>query len=358
MSHGTICVGLDVHVSSIVVATLTPEGEAHHLGRRENTPKAIARLLRRISEDWSRLHVVYEAGPTGFVIARQLAELGVRCTVAAPSLLPRKPGDRVKTDRRDALALARALANEDVTGVTVPTAELEALRALSRHREAVKGDLHRVRQRLLKLLHARGIAEPLRPGTDRPHVRWRGPWLAWLETVALPEGADQLVLDELRTEVARQAARLAGIEQAVQERLATSSFAAFFQEVQALRGVGPITAAGIVTEFGDLRRFATPTAAMAYVGVVPSEHSSGAAVRRGGITRTGNAHLRWLLIEAAWHYRRAPATRPAHPIAARASDRLTTRYRHHLQRGKPPVVVATAIARELIGFIWSMAQPA
>jgi len=348
MFHGTIYVGLDVHLRQITPAVIAADGSERVLGQIPNQPKAIRRLMDRLSPDRSRLQVVYEAGPTGFVIARQLEGLGVACTVAAPGQLAQRPGDRVKTDRKDARKLARALRNDEVSAVAVPSPELEALRSLSRLREEAMHERHRCRQQLLKLLHRLGVTEAA------GMRRWGTRYAAWLDALALAEPVDQLVLTELLAELQHRGERLDRIT-AQLLAAADGPEAALITRLQGLHGIGPLTAIGLVAELGDLRRFAHPRKLMAFAGLVPSEHSTGERIQRGGITRTGNAHVRWLVTEAAWHYART-STRPlASPVAERARIRLSQRYRDLRARHKHPNVAVVAIARELLGFIWEVA---
>ena len=356
MADGTTFVGLDVHVATIAVAVARGGGAAEDLGTIPNTPHALAKRLRKLGPP-EALRVCYEAGPCGYGIYRQLTALGMVCTVVAPSLIPVRPGDRVKTDRRDAAKLARLLRSGDLTPVAVPTPEQEALRDLSRAREAAIGDRHRARQRLVKLFARHGVAEP--GGT-----RWTTTWWAWASTVALPEPAAQVVLGELRAAIADAHARVDRLTAALAELAAASSQAPVIAALQTLHGVGLITAVGIVAEVGDLTRFDRASQLFAYAGLVPSEHSSGGRRQRGGITKTGNRHLRYLLVEAAWHYARPirvsaaiPAS-PAERIAQQARARLQRRYWRLVGRGKPKPVAVVAIARELVGFVWAAARAA
>jgi transposase len=352
MINGTIYVGLDVHLRQITPAVIEADGAERVLGQIPNQPKAIRRLMDRLSPDRSRLQVVYEAGPTGFVIARQLEGLGIACTVAAPAQLAQRPGDRVKTDRKDARKLARALRNDEVSAVAVPSPELEALRSLSRLREEAMHERHRCRQQLLKLLHRLGMTEPA------GMRRWGTRYDAWLDALALAEPVDQLVLTETLAELRHRGERLDRITAQLLAAAADGPEAELITRLQALHGIGPLTAIGLVAELGDLRRFAHPRKLMAFAGLVPSEQSTGEAVRRGGITRTGNAHVRWLVTEAAWHYAR-PSTRPlASPVAERARTRLCQRYRDLRARHKHPNVAVVAVAREVLGFIWEVAVTA
>ena len=355
MADGTTFVGLDVHVATIAIAVVRGDGVAQELGMLPNTPAALAKRLRKLGPP-ALLRVCSEAGPCGYGIYRQLTELGIACTVVAPSLIPVRPGDRVKTDRRDAVKLARLLRSGDLTAVAVPTPEQEALRALSRARETATNDRHRARQRLVKFLAQQRIAEPA------SGKRWTKTYWTWVTGVTLPLPAAQIVLDELRDAITTEQERLTRLTAALTELAQTGAQAPVVAALQTLHGIGLITAVGIVAEVGDLTRFDRPPQLMAYAGLVTSEHSSGGRQSRGGITTTGNRHLRYLLVEAAWHYARpirlsgpAPAT-PEERIAQQARERLSRRYFRLLSRGKPKQVATVAVARELLGFVWAMAQ--
>jgi transposase len=357
MADGTTFVGLDVHVATIAVAMVRADGVAQELGTIPNTPSALAKRLRKLGPP-ATLAVCYEAGPCGYGIYRQLTELGMGCTVVAPSLIPVRPGDRVKTDRRDAAKLARLLRSGDLTAVAVPTPEQEALRALSRARETATGDLQRARQRLVKFLAQQRIAEPV------AGKRWTKTYGAWLAGVTLPLPAAQIVLDELRGSIGVAQDRLDRLTAALTAVVQTAPQAPVIAALQQLHGIGLITAVGIVAEVGDLTRFDRPPQLSAYAGLVASEHSSGGRQSRGGITKTGNGHLRYLLVEAAWHYARpirvrtAPPATPAEQIAQHARERLSRRYWRLVSRGKPKPVAVVAVARELLGFVWAMGQAA
>jgi transposase len=353
MADGTTFVGLDVHVATIAIAVVRGDGVVQDVGSIPNTPGALAKRLRRLGPP-EMLRVCYEAGPCGYGIYRQLTALGMACTVVAPSLIPVQPGNRVKTDRRDAAKLARLLRSGDLTPVAVPTPEQEALRDLSRARETAARDLHRTRQRVIKFLAQQRIAEPAAGN------RWTKTYWAWLMEVTVPLAAAQIVLDELRDAIMVAQERLDRLTTALTEVAQTSAQAPVIAALQTLHGIGPITAVGIVAEVGDLTRFARPPQLMAYAGLVSSEHSSGGHPQRGGITKTGNSHLRYLVVEAAWHYARpirvpAPTT-PGAAIAQQARARLSRRYFRLLSRGKTKQVAIVAVARELLGFMWAIAQ--
>jgi transposase len=363
MHEGTTrFVGLDVHAETIAVAVADGDGgEARSLGTIPNTPEAVAKLLRKLGPA-ARLRVCYEAGPCGYGLQRQLTELGVACVVVAPSLVPTKPGDKVKTDRRDALKLARAHRAGDLTAVWVPDEAHEALRDLTRAREDALAEVQRARARLRSFLLRQGLRPPagVKPGT----VRYRD-WLAQLEPA---QSAHRIVLAESLTALDQATARLTRLEDAIAEQAQASPVAPLLGALQCARGVATVTAATLVAELGDLRRFASPRQLMAYAGVVPGEHSSGGRTRRGSITKTGNSHVRRVVVEAAWHYRHPPRVgttlrrrQAGQPptvieIAWQAQGRLHKRFRRLLGRGKLKQEAVVAVARELLGFLWAIAR--
>jgi transposase len=357
-----IFVGLDVHADSIAVAVAEAAGgEPRSLGTIPNAPEAVAKLVRKLGPA-ARRRVCYEAGPCGYVLHRRLTELGAAAVVVAPSLVPTKPGDKVKTDRRDALKLARLHRAGELTAVWVPDEAHEALRDLTRAREDAVEALHRARQQLRSFLLRQGRRPPagVKPWT----LRHRD----WLATLRLAQPAQQAVLAEALTALDQGAARLGRLEDAIRDLAAGGPLAPLVDAVQALRGVGLVTAATLAAELGDLTRFASPRQAMAYVGLVPGEHSSGGRTRRGGVTKTGNAHARRVLVGAAWHYRHPPRVGAALRrrqagqsaavigIAWRAQDRLHRRYRRLVGRGKLKQQAVVAVARELVGFLWAIAR--
>ena len=354
-------VGLDVHKATIaVVVAEEGRGEVRSYGTIRNTPEAVAKLVKRLGPA-ERLVCCYEAGPCGYGLQRQLTGLGAACTVVAPSLIPTRPGDRVKTDRRDAEKLARLLRAGELTSVWVPDEAHEALRDLSRAREAARDDRHRARQRLGKLLLRLGVVEP--SGTKR----WTQAYHRWLGGLTLPQPLQQVVLEDAIAAVEVGTGRLKKLEGEVKQAATSGRHAPLIAALQSLRGVGVVTAVTLVAELGDLGRFPAPRPLMAYLGLVPSEHSSGASRRRGRITRAGNSHVRHVLVQAAWHYRHAPkltralAKRQAGQpdavtaVAWRAQERLSARYRKLAGRkGRQKAVIA--VARELAGFLWALAR--
>lgn len=357
-------VGLDVHAETIVVAVAEVAGEVRTLGTIPNRPEAVRRLVRKLGPP-DQLRLCYEAGPTGYVLYWQLIGLGLHCDVVAPSLVPTKAGDRVKTDRRDAEKLARSYRAGDLTAVWVPDAEHEALRDLVRAREAAKKDQLRARHRLGKFLLRHGRRRP-------PHLKmaWTAGHLDWIRTVHFVSAAHRVVLADYLHEVDRVATRIAALNAAILEAVRTvpPQMRAVIQALQALRGIATVSAATIVAEVGQLSRFQKPRQLMGYAGLVPSEYTTGARRRLGAITKTGNAHLRRVVMEAAWAYRFGPVVRgplrarqagldPAiTEIAWRAQKRLHDRYRTLGSKGKNGNQVITAVGRELLGFIWDIAR--
>jgi transposase len=335
------------------------------VGVIENRPEAVRRLLGKLGE-LSSLRVCYEAGPTGYVLYWQLTRMGVTCEVLAPSLLPVKPGDRVKTDRRDAEKLARAYQSGDVARVFVPDAAHEALRDLVRAREAAKKDELRAKHRLSKFL--------LRYGQYAPAGcrAWTLTYWRWVRTVKLEHTAQNQTLLDYVAEVEHQGLRIERLEKSIDEaiRTAPEEMKAVIEALQSLRGVAKITAATLAVEVGTFRRFERAQQLMSYTGMVPSESSSGSRRWQGSITKTGNGHLRRVLIEAAWHYRHQPRLskrqRALHKqleptvleIAWNAQLRLHRRHVRLTARGKPAGKVVTALARELVGFIWAIGTAA
>jgi transposase len=356
-------VGLDVHAETITAAVAEMDGAVHELGTIANAPAALRKLMRKLGPI-AALRVCYEAGPTGYVVYWQLVALGVACEVIAPSLIPTKAGDRVKTDRRDAVKLARCYRAGELTPVFVPDRATEGLRDVVRAREAAKQDLLRARHRLGKLLLRHGRQRPagMRAWSVR-HEQWLGTQRFALETV-------QLVYDEYRAALSVLVARVARLEEAMRTGVATlrPEQQAVVTGLTALRGVRDVTAITVVSELTTLTRFAGARPLMAYAGLVPREHSSGRSQWRGAITKTGNAHVRRVLVEAAWGYRHRPVTtarlrqrqqgQPAVvlAVAERAQHRLCARYRALATRGKAPLFIATTIARELLGYMWAIGQ--
>lgn len=365
MREASTFVGLDVHKNTISVALLRA-GQPLLEWSLANESGAVCRLIRKLErEAKGELLCCYEAGPTGFVLQRQLTRAGIDCRVVAPSLIPVKPGARIKTDRRDARKLAELLKAELLTEVKPPTEDEEAVRDLTRARDDAQRDLTRARNRLSKFLLRRGCVYVV---GRKP--TWSGKYRAWLRALTFPRRADQVVFEDYLLAVEQVEGRLAGINEEIE---AVAQEQPWREPVQALRcfhGINTVTAVALVAEIHDPRRFAHPRQLMSYLGLVPSERTSGMRERRGGITGTGNRHVRRLLIEAAWHYRHKPVVgralrlrrREQAPkaiaLADRALRRLTLRQRRMLYQGKHPNLVTTAVARELAGFVWNVLHPA
>ncbi|MHB8817159.1 MAG: IS110 family RNA-guided transposase [Steroidobacteraceae bacterium] len=354
-------IGLDVHAETIAVAVAEPGGEVRSLGTIPNRAESVGRLIRKLGKP-EQLRVCYEAGPTGYVLYWQLSELGVKCEVIAPTLVPEKAGDRVKTDRRDAEKLARCYRAGDLTAVWVPDAAHEALRDLVRARLAAKRDQVRARNRLGKFL--------LRHGRRAPEgsTAWSTKHLAWVKRQSFEQAAQQATLVDYLHEVEHAAERIVRLERSIDTAIETlpEKIRAVIEALQSLRGIAKISAVSIMAEVGELSRFERARQLMGYSGAVSWEDSSGPRVRRGGISKAGNAHLRRIVIEAAWAYRHRPgvgaalATRQRaqseniKAIAWKAQHRLHARYAKLLAKGKAKQQVITAVGRELLGFIWAI----
>jgi transposase len=355
--------GLDVHADTIAVALAEPDGEVRSLGIIPNRLESLRKLVKKL-QPVSSLRACYEAGPTGYVLYWQLATLGVKCEVIAPALVPTKAGDRVKTDRRDAAKLARSYRSGDLTPVWVPDAAHEALRDLVRTREDAKQDQTRARHRLGKFLLRHGK----RPETTMKS--WTVTYMEWLERqVHFDQPALEATFLDYVHEVSHQAERIVELENAIDQAIvaAPPQIRAVVEALQALRGVAKITAVSIVAEVGSFSRFQDPRSLMGYSGMVASEFSSGNRVQRGGITKTGNAHVRRVIGEAAWAYQRRPwvggflrkrqqgLEQEVKDIAWKAQQRLHSRYTKLSARGKNKNQVVTAVGRELLGFVWAIA---
>jgi len=353
--------GLDVHAETIAVAVAEQDGEVRSLGVIANRAESVRKLVKKLGPA-EQLRACYEAGPTGYVLYWQLTELGVECAVVAPTLVPVKAGDRVKTDRRDAAKLARCHRAGDLTGVWVPDAACEALRDLVRTREAAKQDQLRARHRLAKFLLRTG-RRPVTGGKA-----WTAPYMAWVRQLRYAEPAQEWTRLDLLHEVEHMAERVKRLEESIREavKLAPAGMQEVIRSLQALRGMAEISAVTVVAELGQISRFASARQLMGYSGAVPREESSGERQRRGVITKTGNAHLRRIAIEAAWSYRLKPAVGPAlrkrqegvpeeiKEMAWKAQLRLHKRYARLAAAGKDQRKIVTAVGRELLGFIWAI----
>jgi transposase len=364
MSKASTFVGLDVHKNSIVVALLRPGQDTAVEWKLANEPAAVQRLLRKLErEAGGELECCYEAGPTGFVLRRQMDAAGISCKVIAPSLIPVKPGSAIKTDRRDARKLAELLRAGLLTEVQPPTEDEEAVRDLTRSRDDAQRDLTRARNRLAKFLLRRGCVYAV---GRKP--TWSQKYRAWLRGLKLQLPADQLVFEDYLLAVEQVEGRLQALTDHIEVFAEKGPWRERVQALRCFHGISTVTALALVAEIHDPRRFAHPRRLMSYLGLVPREMSSGMRQRRGGITGAGNRHVRRLLVEAAWHYRHKPVVgralrqrrRDQDPkavaFADRALRRLTLRQRRMLYQGKHPNLVNVAIARELAGFVWNVLQ--
>jgi transposase len=360
MNNPTLYVGLDTDKKQIdiAVAEPLPGGEVRYVGKIANDASSLDRVLKRLRKADGELLVCYEAGPCGYGLYRRLnGRPGVSCRVIAPSLTPRRPGVRVKTNRRDSVSLAKLLRAEELTSIWVPDAAHEAMRDLVRARGAAVSDLLRCRQRIGGFLLRQEIGYQGKP--------WTGKHRLWLGGLKFADPAQQLMFGELLEALDQAQARCARLLEHIAERLPDWSLAWLVEALQALRGYGLVNAVTLAAEIGDPRRFDNPRQLMAYLGMVPSEHSTGERVRRGGLTKAGNGRARKALIEAAWTYTR-PAKRPKpaaaelpaalSAVADKARHRLSRRYRRLVARGKRPQVAIAAVARESLGFIWAIAK--
>jgi len=354
-------VGIDAHARELQLAMLV--GDASHATQwsSPNEPRAIERLRRRLERDApGAIECCYEAGPTGYALQRRLTTERIHCRVIAPSLIPEKPGDRIKTDRRDARKLVQLLRADLLTTIQPPSEAAEAARDLIRARDAARVDLMRSRHRLSKLLLRRGHLYPRTP--------WTGAFRAWLAHLEWPHEAEQHVVRDYQLALTQVEARIADLDDAIADLALTAPYRAAVAALRCFRGIDTLTAMTVLAELYDMRRFAHPRALMAFVGLVPSEQSSGERQKRGGLTRMGNSLVRRILIQAAWHYQHHPrlgqalrlrrANQPAEvlAIAIKAEQRLGHRYRRLCARQKPKSLVIAAVARELVGFIWATLQ--
>ena len=354
-------VGLDVHKESIAIAVADGDGSPpENLATIPNDTTLLLKRLRKLSAG-AKLRCCYEAGPTGFGLQRALDAAGVECVVIAPSLVPQKAGDRVKTDRRDAVKLARFLRSGDLTEVHVPEPATEAMRDLERCRDDAKRAERTARHQLGKFL--------LRHGRRYDgKIAWTGKHLDWVRSQVFEHEAHNRVLVDGVQAVENATARVQRLTKDIVDLVESWSLRPLVKALQALRGVQVLSAVILAAELGDFARFASAPALMGYLGLVPSEHSSGETRRRGRITRTGNGHVRRILVESAWSYRHRPAMSAAirkrnegvaaavQAIAWKAQHRLNGRYKRLLGRGKNKQQTVTALARELAGFVWSIAR--
>jgi transposase len=359
----TLYVGMDVHKESIAVAYVARDHDAQviYLGTIGTRQADIDQLIRQLHSKAKHLVFVYEAGPCGYWLYRYLSKKGYVCWVVAPALIPKKAGDRVKTDRRDAVQLARLMRSVDLTPVYVPTVEDEAIRDLCRAREDAIADLKAAKFRLKAFLLRHDIRYT-------GQATWGPAHLRWLSEVVCPTPAQQIVFQEYVRAVTEHTERLQRLEQELQEHVKSWRLNPVVEALQALRGVQFTVAVTTVAELGDLTRFENPRQLMKYLGLIPSEYSTGERRRQGAITKAGNTHARRALVEGAWAYR-YPAKVSRHlqlrletppkviqDISWKAQVRLCKRYRRLIARGKHANQVVVAIARELVGFMWAIAK--
>ena len=357
---GVMCVGLDAHKVSINVAMLRPGENTPVEWQMANEPRAIRRMVGRVVREagGAEVRFCYEAGPCGYALQREIQEAGpVVCDVIAPSLIPAKPGERIKTDRRDARKLAELYRAGLLTVVRPPTPEEEAVRDLCRCREDAKEDLGRSRHRLGKLL--------LRRGLIFSGKAWTQAHRQWLKTLQFEGDADRIVFEDYLLAITQLEERVKSLEQSIEAIAQREPYSNPVGRLRCFKGIDTITAMTLVAELHTIRRFQSARGLMSFVGLVPSEYSSGESKRRGGITKAGNGHVRRVLIESAWHYRHRPSVGPSLSkrregqsariiaIADKAQQRLHRRFLQMESRGKPRNKSVVAVARELTGFIWA-----
>lgn len=355
----TTFVGLDVHKLTVAVAVLAPAQRDCESLNIENSSKAIERLVRRV-EGRGKLEFVYEAGCCGFEIYRQLTSLGQHCSIIAPGLTPLRPGDRVKTDRRDAEKLARLHRAGELTTIHIPTCEEEAVRDLVRARASAKGECRRFQNKVQKFL--------LRQGRIWREGQWTKKHLQWVAQQRFEWPALELTMQSYMRALDDADARLATLDNALVALAEKEPYRTKVRYMSCLKGIGQLSALTLIAETADFSRFKGAPDYMSMTGMVPSEHSSGGKTQRGGITKVGNAHIRRILVEAAWNYQRRNAESrilaqrrlgcPAEviKIARKAQDRLHSKYWKLTGRGKPPQVAIVSVARELAGFAWAIAR--
>ncbi len=357
-----VYIGLDVHKESIAVAIANPEraGEIRFWGNIPNTPTSIRRMFNKLEKNYPKLLVCYEAGPCGYRVYRQLTSMSIECQVIAPSRIPKSPTDRIKNDHRDSKSLARLLRAGDLTPIWVPDETHEAMRDLVRARSASKKDTKIARQRIQSLL--------LRAGRLYDKKSWTKRHRIWLANQTFSNGSQQIAFQHYLQALEQAENRTMQLEQEIQHLLPNWSLGDLVVQLQALKGVALIVAVTVVSEIGDFSRFSNPKQIMAYLGLIPGEHSSGNKTRSIGITKVGNNEVRRVLYEAAWSYRsnakvgswmlaHMPSTvrQESKDIAWKAQQRLCFRYRSLVAKGKKSQVAITAVARELIGFMWDIA---
>jgi len=363
--HNIVFIGMDTHKSFIEVAYIEDVRGVKpiHLGKIPSTKQAVKKLVRQFESKYPQatLHFTYEAGPCGYWTYRLITSLGHCCYVIAPSLIPKKPGDKIKTDKRDAMNLAKLLKSEDLTAIYVPEPEDEAVRDLSRARETGMKDLKDGKYQLKALLLRNNVTAKVKDNWSKQHLRW-------LTELILPHPAQQIVLQEYIQTITERMNRLKRLDNELEHHVKKWRYYPVVKAIQAMRGVRLLVATGVVAELGDLTRFDHPRKLMSYLGLVPSEHSSGGSRKIGSITKCGNSRARRLLVEGAHTYRFAANIstelqlrqedlgKTIVDIAWKAQLRLCRRYQTMLRRGKHYNVIVTAIAREMIAYIWAISR--
>jgi len=356
-------IGLDVHSKTITVAIADEgrKGEIRHYGTIGNTTEAIAKVLKSLTSTGAELRFIYEAGPCGFALYRYLTGNGFKCVVTSPAMIPKRKTVRIKNDRRDALTLARLYRAEELTGIYVPDPEDEAIRDLARARNDARIAERKAKQRVISFLLRHSFVYPGKKA-------WTKTYFVWLSKVSLEHPAQKIALQEYIDAVQECTGRVKRLSEQIGLAVEEWRMAPTVKALQSLRGVSLITAAITVAELGNISRFQHPKELMAYLGLVPSEHSSGESIKRGHITKTGNSHARRVLVESAWtykHHARVTLTlikrqqglpKNIRQISWKAQLRLCARYRRMIARKKPMQVVVIAIARELAAFMWAIAQ--
>jgi len=354
---------MDVHKESIEIAIADGNSqEVRRYGKIGGTQDAMRKTLRKLISQGKNLHFCYEAGPCGYELYRYLVSEGHDCWVVAPSMIPKKPGDKVKTDKRDAVQLARLFRAGELTPVYVPVREDEAIRDISRAREDTMLVQKSARQRLKSFLLRHEIRYQGKTSWTEAHLRWLA------DEVRCPSPVQQIVFQEYVNAVTESQYRLRRLDEQIETFVKQWRLYPAVEALMSMRGVQMIVAVTMVSELGDISRFENPKQLMSFLGLTPSEHSSGPRTKRGGITKTGNGHVRRILIEAAWCYRypakvsremqlrQAKVPLAIREIAWRAQLRLTQRYQHMQRKGKPHNVTVVALARELAGFMWAIAN--
>jgi transposase len=360
MHDSTTWIGMDVHKESILVAAVNGAGATAARWEAPNTLKGKERLAKRLSE-FGTIRCAYEAGPCGYDLRRFLEEKGIPCDVIAPSLIPKKPGDRVKTDKKDAEKIARMHRMGELTAIHVPTPAQEAIRDLLRAREDATEDLVRRRHRLQKFL--------LRQGRRFEGKNWTRDHWRWIRAQKVEDPNSETVLSEYVAAIDQEIERIGRLDAQIEEESKNPQIAPAIARLKSLRGVKTLTAMTILSELIDLNRFESARKLMGFVGLVPGEYSSGGKQWRGSITKSGNSHVRRVLVEAAWHYRHSPRKtgeairkrREGQPpevieTARKAELRLYKKFTRLVMRGKKTTVAATAVARELAGFVWAIGR--